>query len=71
MADPIPAAAIREAAAFLAEQGFKPGDIPTRGLVEASRELGKSLKETLALVAALHTGSQGQGQAPEASKLAA
>jgi hypothetical protein len=61
------ASAIRDAAAFLAAQGFKPGEISAPMLAGAAAELGTDLKDTLTMLGSLMT-AQGQGPAPAARR---
>lgn len=60
---------VRAARNFLEGKGL--GDaMPARLFAAASRELGRNFSETLKVVAELMAEGQGQGPAPEASKLA-
>ena len=60
---------IREARAFLQNRQIRTADLSPKDFVYAAKELGKSFKETLKLIASLLTEDQGQGQAAEAKKL--
>jgi len=59
----VPARLVREAKELLATKDVS--GITARALADAAHEGGKSLGETLKLVAALASGGQGEGPAPE------
>lgn len=59
---------IREARAYLMSKGVKPSDISPRKFAAASKEMGKSFRETLNRLALLMAGGQGEGPAPSVTK---
>lgn len=62
---------IRKARFFLQRKGLRTSDMSPRAFAEAAAETGKSFSDLLKTIAVLQLGGQGQGQAPQAAKLAA
>lgn len=62
-------AEVRAAQSFLEGKGLA-GAISARMFAATARELGRNFSATLKVVAELMAEGQGQGPAPEASKLA-
>jgi hypothetical protein len=61
---------VREARAFLQKRGFSTGDIPPRLFASAAKQMNKSFSDLLKEIARLQLGGQGQGQAPDATRIA-
>lgn len=60
---------VQQARAFLQKRGFRTSEIHPRDFLAVAHEMGKSFGETLRYIARLMT-SQGQGEAPRATRLA-
>lgn len=62
---------IRQARAFLQKMGIRTADMSPRLFADASKEVDKSFRETLRLVATLLTEGQGQGEAKQTKEFLA
>ena len=61
---------VRQARAFLQSKGIKSADISPRLFAAAREKLSKSFEKVLRLIAHLQMAGQGEGQAPEATRIA-
>lgn len=60
----------RQARAFLQKKGIPSRAIPPKLFAATAKKEGKTFSELLKTISRLMLGGQGQGQAPEATKIA-